>query len=184
MAVLEANAPGEGASSRSGGMVGGGHRQGFTDLAKRHGEDLAVALMQEGLNSLAFVKNLITREKIECQYQPTGRFRAAWSPGRYDAMAREIDLLRPRISLEANMISAAEQYAEVATDAYSGGCVYHDHGALHPGLFHLGPARPRHGGGNGHRGASARNRDRPRAAWLCRHNGAWQDPGAERSCRN
>ncbi len=136
--VLEANAPGEGASSRSGGMVGGGHRQNFTGLAKRYGEETAVALMQEGLNSLAFAKDLIKREKIDCQYQPTGRFRAAWSVGLYDAMAREIDLLRSRIGLDANMISAAEQHSEVATDAYHGGCVYHNHGGLHPGLFHLG----------------------------------------------
>ncbi len=36
------------------------------------------------------------------------------------------------------MVRRAEQRLHVATDFYHGGCVYHRHGGLHPGLFHDG----------------------------------------------
>ena len=36
------------------------------------------------------------------------------------------------------MVPASEQQNEIVTNRYVGGCVYHQHGGLHPGLFHLG----------------------------------------------
>jgi glycine/D-amino acid oxidase-like deaminating enzyme len=136
--VCEADDPGAGASARNGGMIGSGHRLSYTALAGRYGEAAATALLGEGNNALDFTTGLIANEAIDCQYYRSGRFRAACRAADYDVIGREIDLLRDRIGLDADMVPRTEQQQEVATDFYHGGCVYNRHGSLHPGLFHQG----------------------------------------------
>ena len=136
--VLDADAPGKGASTRNGGMIGSGHRVGLGELTRRYGRRAAVTLLTEGLAALDFTMDLIQREQIACHLVRSGRFRGAWRPADYEAMGRELDALRRAIGLDADMVPRAEQHREVASDAYHGGVVYHHHGGLHPGLFHQG----------------------------------------------
>jgi glycine/D-amino acid oxidase-like deaminating enzyme len=136
--VLDAAAPGAGASSRNGGMIGSGHRLSYQALAGRHGEAVADAVIREGLQALAFTTALIAREGIGCGFVRCGRFRGAWRPADYEAMARESAFLRRRFGLAIEMVPRAEQEREVATARYHGGCVYLEHGGLHPGLLHQG----------------------------------------------
>src|SRR5437667_4105822 len=77
--VLEALAPGEGASSRSGGMIGHGHRLSYAKLIERFGPQKAGDLIREGMASLEFAKALIVEEKIDAQLQLSGRLRGAWT---------------------------------------------------------------------------------------------------------
>lgn len=136
--VHEAGVAGEGASTRNGGMIGSGHRVGFSELAGRFGRDAAVAVILEGLAALDYTADLVARESIDCHFVRTGRFRGAWRLQDYEAIGREIDLLRREVGLEVDMVPRTEQHREIATDAYQGGCVYPRHGGLHPGLFYNG----------------------------------------------
>ncbi len=136
--VLDAGDPGEGASSRNGGMLGSGHKVSFAAMSARYGHATAVAIIKEGLASLAYTADLIRRENINCHFSQTGRFRAAFNAKHYDSLGREADFLRKEFGFEVDMVSRAEQHREVATDVYHGGCVYHQHGTLHPALFHKG----------------------------------------------
>ncbi len=136
--VLEAGDPGNGGSVRNGGMVGSGHRVGFGELAPKYGRQAAIDILKEGMASLDFTTGLIERENIDCQWVRSGRFRAAWRSTDYETLAREMEEVRGLIGLDADMVPRSEQHREVVTDSYHGGCVYHAHGALHPGLFHQG----------------------------------------------
>jgi glycine/D-amino acid oxidase-like deaminating enzyme len=136
--VLDAGVPGKGASTRNGGMIGSGHRVGLGGLTRRYGRQTALTLLKEGLAAQDFTMDLIERELIACHLVRCGRFRGAWRPADYEAMGRELDELRRAIGLKADMVTRKEQHREVASDAYSGGVVYHRHGGLHPGLFHWG----------------------------------------------
>jgi glycine/D-amino acid oxidase-like deaminating enzyme len=138
VAVLDAQRPGEGASSRNGGMIGSGHRVGFAAASEKYGPAVARRLLQEGNNALAYTTALIEREKIACHFVRSGRFRGAWNAQHYAAMERELDTLRREIGLEATMVPKAQVPQEVATPHYHGGCIFHLHGGLHPALFHLG----------------------------------------------
>lgn len=138
VAVLEAGRPGEGASSRNGGMIGSGHRVGFAQASKDYGVGMARDLLKEGLRALSFTGGLIEREAIDCHFVRCGRFRGAWTPAHYEAMAGELETLRREIGLEAHLVPKAEVGREVATGHYHGGCVFPQHGGLHPGLFHSG----------------------------------------------
>lgn len=137
--VLDAGAPGNGASSRNGGMVGGGHRLSFDEMDARFGAQTAVALLREAhLDATAFVRKLIHDEGIACDLVECGRFRGLWTGTEYDAAARGLDRLQRLVPVEAEMVPRARQHQEVATGLYAGGVVYPRHGGLNPAKFAAG----------------------------------------------
>ena len=136
--VFEADAPGQGASSRSGGMVGHGHRLSYAGLQARFGREKAIALLKEGLNSLEFAADLIESEKIDAKWVRTGRFRGAATPADYEAMGPEADALVRDLGMQVEMVPKADMHREIVTNVYHGGIVFHQHGGLHPAMFHQG----------------------------------------------
>ena len=140
--VLESSAPGFGASARNGGMIGGGHRLAVEKLDAILGRDLADRLLREShQDSMTFVQSLMDEEGISCDFSETGRLRSFWGAGEYDITARELEVLRKRISLEAWMVRRSEQFREVASELYSGGIVYARHGGLNPAKWVAGICR-------------------------------------------
>jgi glycine/D-amino acid oxidase-like deaminating enzyme len=136
--VCEAGPPGFGASSRSGGMIGHGHRLSYSKLIEVHGPVKAKTLIREGMNSLDFVKALIADEGIDAQLRPVGRMRGAWTLADYDTMGREADLLTRDLGLPVEVLQKPDMRREIATDAYQGGLVFHSHAGVHPALFQQG----------------------------------------------
>ena len=136
--VLDAGAPGQGASSRSGGMIGHGHRLSYLRLIERFGAEKAKALVREGMASLDFLKALITGEKIDAALQVCGRMRGASTAADYATMAREGDALRRDLGMPIEVLSKADVRRDVAADGYHGGLLFQTHGAVHPALFHQG----------------------------------------------
>jgi glycine/D-amino acid oxidase-like deaminating enzyme len=140
--VLDAKAPGSGASSRNGGMIGGGHRLSISDLESRYPADQAIRLLREAhIDSMEFALSLIRDEHIDCDYAQTGRFRAFWDPSEFDSSARELARLQERVPIEAIMVPKARQREEVASDLYEGGMIFPKHGALHPAKWVAGLQR-------------------------------------------
>jgi glycine/D-amino acid oxidase-like deaminating enzyme len=140
--VLDAGAPGSGASSRNGGMIGGGHRLSISDLETRFGPDKAIGLLREAhIDSLEFALSLIRDENIDCDYVQTGRFRAFWHPAEFESSTRELARLQERVPIEAIMVPKARQGEEVASDLYEGGMIFPRHGALHPAKWVAGLQR-------------------------------------------
>ena len=136
--LFEAGAPGIGASSRNGGMCGGGYKLSFARLARELGTPAAAAVYREGQTALDYLAELITAEQIACHFARMGRFVGAHTPTDYEAMARETELQRRHARVEADMVPSAEQHAELGTDTYHGGRVVHGDGGLHPALYHQG----------------------------------------------
>jgi gamma-glutamylputrescine oxidase len=139
--VLDAGAPGEGASSRSGGMIGHGHRLSYTKLIERFGPEKAKDLVREGMASLDFATKLITDEKIDAGLQLCGRMRGAWTEADYAMMARDADALRRDLDMPIDVLSKADVRREVAADCYQGGLLFQAHGGVHPALFQQGLLR-------------------------------------------
>jgi len=136
--VLDAETPGYGASSRSGGMIGHGHRLSYTKLIDRFGARKAEALVREGMASLQFLKDLVDGESIGATMQLYGRVRGAWTEADYDTMARDADALRRDVGMPIDVLTKAEVRSEVATDLYVGGLLFRAHGGVHPALLQQG----------------------------------------------
>ena len=136
--VLDALAPGEGASSRSGGMIGHGHRVPYAKLTERFGPQKARELTREGMASLEFAKALIADEKIDAQLQATGRMRGAWTIDDYATMTRDAQALQRDLGMAVDVLSKGDVRREMAADCYQGGVLFHAHGGVHPALLHRG----------------------------------------------
>ncbi len=137
--VMDADWPGFGCSSRNGGLVGPSfHKLGLKGLAAAHGEAKAHEILVESMETLDHLKRFIEEEAIECHFRPSGRFRGAIRPEHYDNLGRELESLRQAVGLEADMVSRPEQSAEIGSEAYHGGAVYHRDGHLQPALYAKG----------------------------------------------
>ena len=136
--AIDSGPPGFGASSRSGGMVGHGHRLSYAKLEARYGTPKARAILHEGVAAFDFTIGLIERERIDAKFARVGRFRGCAAVSDYEANAREAERLRSEIGVPCEVVPRAEQHREVASDVYQGGVVFPTHGGLHPGLFHSG----------------------------------------------
>jgi gamma-glutamylputrescine oxidase len=136
--VLDAEAPGYGASSRSGGMIGHGHRLPYSTLADRFGPAKAAALVKEGVASLDHLVALVEQEGIDADLQRVGRFRGAATPADYEAQAREAERLTRETGVPVDIVPRAEQRREIASDLYHGGVVFPLHGGVHPAKLHTG----------------------------------------------
>lgn len=136
--VLEAGVPGEGASSRNGGMCGDMLKPSLAELSRKYGEPLAIALLKEAREALDFLADFIAREGIECHFSRMGRFTGALKPGQYDAMARGSEILRKVTGFPFDMVERRHVRDELGSDLYVGGRVTHHHGGLHPALYHKG----------------------------------------------
>ena len=136
--VLDAEEPGQGASTRNGGQVSGDVKSDFVELIDNFGLEFAKDLFAEGRRASQHLSKLIEDEGIECDFGWCGRFNAACSAKVYDPLGREADALNKHSGLEAEMVPRDEQHGEIGSDHYCGGQVRPDVGALHPALLHRG----------------------------------------------
>ena len=137
--ALDAGAPCSGASSRNGGMIGGGHRLSAAQIESRFSQDIALSLLRETYNdSLDFAIGLMKEEKIECDFAETGRFRAFWQRSEYDEAERDLERLQKILPIEAEMLPRSRQRDEVGSELYAGGIVYSRHGGLNPAKWSFG----------------------------------------------
>jgi glycine/D-amino acid oxidase-like deaminating enzyme len=138
VAVLEADVPGQGASTRNAGYVGRTLKHGFGDLLESRGLERAVAVYREMRQAFDSVLETVEAEGIACDLKRQGRFVMAATPAQYDALARELELRRRHLGEDFSMLSKADQASEINTERYFGGAVIPDHAGLHPGKYHQG----------------------------------------------
>lgn len=137
--VIDAEAPGIGASSRNGGIMGGGHRVAYKGVTAKYGTALSERLMQETFVDIqAFAKQLMADEEIDCDYAERGRFKGFWRTQEYESAARELVELQKVVPLEAEMVPRERQHEEIASDLYAGGMIYPNSGTLNPAKWVAG----------------------------------------------
>jgi glycine/D-amino acid oxidase-like deaminating enzyme len=136
VAAFDAMNPGEGASSRNGGITSGSIRPDYATISRRFGEEKALAIEAEGKIAREFLYDFIRTEGLECDFQLAGLFRGAIGYEQYESMARGADALAKKLGVESYAVPHAEQRDYIGTDFYRGGAVRMDIGGLHPAKFH------------------------------------------------
>jgi glycine/D-amino acid oxidase-like deaminating enzyme len=134
--VFDRQRPGEGASTRNGGITSGNLRPSFAQMSQRFGEARATAILAEGKAAREDLYRFIAEEKVDCDFNLTGRFSGAATPGYYDTLAREADRLHNTLGIEAYAVPRGEQRQYLGTNYYFGGSVRMDIGGLHPAKLH------------------------------------------------
>lgn len=136
VAAFDAMDPGEGASTRNGGITSGTIRPDYAALTRRFGEEKALAIEAEGKAAREFLYEFIRTEGIACDFQPVGQFKGAFGHEQYEAMARTTERLAKKLGIEAYAVTHGDQRKYIGTDVYRGGTVRMDIGGLHPAKFH------------------------------------------------
>ncbi|MGH7101805.1 MAG: NAD(P)/FAD-dependent oxidoreductase [Acetobacteraceae bacterium] len=136
--VLDAEDAGFGCSTRNGGQISTSVKAGYAELSRRHGAEHAGRILAEGRNSLSWVGEFVARERIDCDFAVAGRFHAAHTGARFEALARKIAAEPKDVAAEAEIVPRSEQRRELGTDAYFGGVLYPRHASIDPGRFHQG----------------------------------------------
>ncbi len=134
--VFDKQRPGEGASTRNGGITSGNLRPSHTQMVQRFGQSRADAIEAESKAARDDLYRFITEENIDCDFKLSGRFSGAATPEVYDAKAREAEHLARSFGIEAYAVPQSEQRGIIGTDYYYGGAVRMDIGGLHPAKLH------------------------------------------------
>ena len=136
--VFDRQRPGEGASTRNGGIASGNLRPSYRRMVAKFGRARADALQAEAKAAREDLARFITDEAIDCDYKMTGRFTGAGKPAEYEGLAREADLLRKSLGIDTHAVPRSEQRSILGTEFYYGGLVRNDIAGLHPAKFHRG----------------------------------------------
>ena len=139
--VFDKQRPGEGASTRNGGITSGNLRPSNESLAKTFGPDATAAILSEGKAAREDLYRFIADEGIECDFALVGRFAGAFTGRDYDGLARSAEELNRTLGVESYAVPRTEQRGYLGTDTYHGGSVRMDVGGLHPAKFHAGMLR-------------------------------------------
>ncbi len=139
--VFDKQRPGEGASTRNGGITSGNLRPTHAQMVRRFGQARADAIQAEAKAAREDLYRFIAEERIDCDFKLVGRFSGAATPAVYDTMARDADRLARTLGVDAYAVPRAEQRAVLGTEYYYGGTVRMDIGGLHPAKLHCGMLR-------------------------------------------
>jgi glycine/D-amino acid oxidase-like deaminating enzyme len=139
--VFDKQHPGEGASTRNGGITSGNVRPSHAELVRRFGDERANAILAEAKAAREDLYRFVSDERIDCDLTLAGRFSAASAPRDYEPLAREAELLHRTLGIEAYAVPRSEQRSVLGTDFYHGGAVRMDVGGLHPAKLYAGLLR-------------------------------------------
>lgn len=140
--VVDAMAIGEGASSRAAGFTSG--RAGVSkqiNLEKAVGAERAREILSEADQAHDHLQDTIRSEKIDCHFEPVGRFVGASTRKHYDALAEKMAEYERDAPGDFEMIGRAGQGAYIDSDYYHGGMLIRNAGTIHPAKYHAGLVR-------------------------------------------
>lgn len=133
--LIDQSALGEGASTRSAGMVSGGLNLGKRiNLFKEYGTQTATDFIKESIDSFRFLEDQVNGHHDDVQYQKTGRLVLAHSKKKLEALKQKTDLLNSLTKLKLEFLKNVNH--EILNDYYKGGMLVHDAASIHPSLFY------------------------------------------------
>jgi glycine/D-amino acid oxidase-like deaminating enzyme len=147
VAVLDANSFGWGASSRNGGMVLTGLKIGVETLVRRYGMETTRRMYATSLASIDLVEQIVSEERIDCDFSRCGHLEVACKQAHFDTYARSVEVIAREFSHKLKIIPRNEIRHEVGSDIYYGGIVDEVSAGVHPARYVAGLAAAalRHG---------------------------------------
>ena len=141
VAVLEAETPGWGASSRNGGMVLTGLKLGVGQLLAKFGREITARLYAASLASIDCVEQIVAEEKIECNFSRCGHLEVACKPAHFRGFARSAEIIAREFGHTQRIIPKNDLRGEIGSDIYHGGLVDEKSAGLNPARYVAGLAR-------------------------------------------
>ncbi|HEY2633552.1 MAG TPA: FAD-binding oxidoreductase [Steroidobacteraceae bacterium] len=129
--VVDAGDLGAGCSSRNGGQVAYSIKPSFNSLKAKFGAERAFGICRDGLDAVAYLRSL-AKQQVDCGWREDGCFFGAHTAKHFEQMARDAENQPRGLEQRISVVPKADQHAEIASDFYHGGCVYHDDASVDP----------------------------------------------------
>ena len=136
--VIDSGKPGEGASTRNGGMIGAHPRLGWDTLAARYGASVADGLFAEATEALNWVRATITREEMNCDFEECGRLQLAYTDAHFSEQKKLADQMAKKGVGPCRILNRDELQNEIKTPLYKGGLLFEHHSSVDPARYLLG----------------------------------------------
>jgi len=136
--VLEAETPGWGASSRNGGMVLTGLKPEIGALLRRYGLAVARELFATSLAAIETVAELVTQERIDCDFHRPGHLLVAAKASHLAGLTDHARLLQEHFGHPVRIVPRGELRSELGSDLFHGGLIDPSSAALDPARYAAG----------------------------------------------
>src|SRR5712664_3995706 len=140
VAVLEAETPGWGASSRNGGMVLTGMKLPVPTPIKRYGIEVVRKMYSASLESIDCVETITREENIDCNFSRCGHLEVACKQAHFDGYEESAALVKREFNHELRIIPKSELRGEIGSDIYFGGMVDETSAGVNPARYVAGLA--------------------------------------------
>ncbi|QIE46717.1 FAD-binding oxidoreductase [Pseudohalocynthiibacter aestuariivivens] len=144
--LLEAEAPGFGASGRNGGQLISGFKDDPETLIALHGPERGEAIARLGVSAGDMVADLIAEHRIDCAFHRDGWIQAIHTESELPRLENRARQMRAR-GQNVQMLDRTEVAALTGTDIYAGGYLDADGGGLNPMSLARGMAEAAQGAG-------------------------------------
>lgn len=141
VAVLESETIGWGASSRNGGMVLTGMKLGVNKLISMYGREKTQEMYAASLKSIDCVEQVVTEEKIDCDFSRCGHLEVACKQKHFDDYARQAEIIAREFNHRLRVVQKHGLRSEIGSDIYFGGMVDEISAGLNPARYVAGLAR-------------------------------------------
>jgi glycine/D-amino acid oxidase-like deaminating enzyme len=140
VAVLEAETIGWGASSRNGGMVLTGLKLGVNKLISLYGRERAQRIYAASLATIDCVEQLVSDERIDCDFARSGHLEVACKQKHFDDYARQVEVIAREFNHQLRIVPRHELQSEIGSSIYYGGMVDEVSAGLNPARYVAGLA--------------------------------------------
>lgn len=141
VAVLEAHTIGWGASSRNGGMVLTGMKLGVNELIAKYGRERTRAMYAASLASIDCVDEIVTEEKIDCDFSRCGHLEVACKQKHFDNYQRQAELIEVEFDHKLRVVPRSALAGEIGSTIYFGGMADEVSAGCNPAKYVAGLAR-------------------------------------------
>jgi glycine/D-amino acid oxidase-like deaminating enzyme len=138
VAVLESETIGWGASSRNGGMVLTGMKLGVNKLISMYGRELTRRMYAASLETIDCVEQIVSEEKIECDFSRCGHLEVACKQKHFDDYARQAEVIAREFNHQLRVVQRHELNAEIGSNIYYGGMADEVSAGLNPARYVAG----------------------------------------------
>jgi len=140
VAVLESDRVVGEASGRNGGQCNCGVVQDFGGLAQKLGLERAQFYYRAFGDAVKSVENIVKTEKLDCDFQRTGKIKLAAKPEHYEQLVRTHDVLRANVDTDVKLVTRERIREEIDSASFYGGLVQGGSAQMHVGKFGVGLA--------------------------------------------
>ncbi len=138
--VFDRGKVGVGASSRNAGQVLTGLKLDPGTLLAKYGERRARQLFDISRDAIATLEQIVTSERIDCEFERSGHLQAAAKPSHFRAFTDEQALLARVFGHRVEVIAEAGQQAELGARGYHGLLLDEESRAINPAKYVQGLA--------------------------------------------